>query len=98
MDSSRILLPIRARGEHAGGPGESGTHEGWIINTGNLNITNDRPGMKSNQWFCDEGYNPINLRITDISMVHADDIEKWQESISTGTSQLFANAGAAGTN
>ena len=79
MDSSRILLPILDRGEHARAPGQEQCEcrEGWIINTGNLNITNDRPDTNSNQWFCDEGYNPINLRMTDISMVHTEDIGKF---------------------
>ena len=49
-------------------------------------ITNDKSGSGQNQLgTCDEGYNPVNLDMTNISMVFTENLRTWQESGSSCT-------------
>ena len=65
LDSSKIILPINHQGE------------GWIINTGNMVICNNR-GHKL-LLKCDEGYNPINVDMSKISMLYTENMDNWEQ-------------------
>lgn len=84
LDSSKIILPINNRVYCRG-------HDCWIIDTGNMNITNEKnrsqPPSNSKKgagrhqeenpkiWRCEEGYNPLNVDISHINMLYCSNVK-----------------------